>query len=52
MTVQEVKLEIYPKIKEILAKQEKDKYLNNPELISAEDLTIMSEDVAKWNRDI
>ena len=52
VTVQEVKLEIYPKIKEILAKQEKDKYLSNPELISAEDIAIMSEDVAKWNRDI
>lgn len=35
-----------------MAKKEKNKYLNDPELISAEDITRMSEDFTKWNRDI
>lgn len=45
-------MEIYPKFKEIVTKKEKEKYLNNPELITPEDLTRMSEDFTKWNRDI
>jgi hypothetical protein len=52
VTVPEVKLEIYPKIRDIVAKKEKDRYLNDPELITADDLTRMSDDFSKWLRDI
>lgn len=36
----------------MIAKKEKDKYLNDPELITPEDVTRMGEDFTKWNRDI
>lgn len=52
VTVPEVKIEVHPKIKEIVAKKESDKYIENPDLISAEEATALGEDVLKWNRDI
>lgn len=42
VTVPEVKLEIYPKIKDVIAKKEKAKYLSDPELITGDDLNRMS----------
>lgn len=52
VTVPEIKVDIHPKIKEIVAKKESDKYLENPDLITAEEATALGEDVLKWNRDI
>ena len=52
VTVPEVKIEIYPKIKDIVSKKQKEKYLNDAELITGDDLNRMSEDFTKWNRDI
>ena len=52
VTVPEVKIEAHPKIKEIVAKKETEKYINDPELISQDEVVAFGEDVVKWNRDI
>lgn len=52
VTVPEVKLEINSKIKDIVSKKQTEKYLNDPQLITAEDIVRMGEDVMKWNRQI
>lgn len=52
VTVPEVRLEIKAFVKDILAKKQVEKYLHEPELLSADEIAIMGEDVMKWNRDI
>lgn len=52
VTVPEVKIQIPPKVKEIVAQKQTEKYLNDPELITQEEAASFGEDVLKWNRDI
>jgi hypothetical protein len=52
VNVPDVRLEINPKVKEIVEKKEVEKYKANSDLITPEELTSICEDVAKWNRDM
>lgn len=52
VNVPEVRLDIHPKVREICEKKETEKYLANPDLITADELTSICEDVSKWNRDM
>ena len=52
VTVPEVKLDINPHVREIVAKKEVDKFLSDLDQLSADEVGRMGEDVVKWNRDI
>lgn len=52
VNVPEVRLEINPKVKDIIEKKEVEKYKANSDLITPEELQSICEDVAKWNRDM
>lgn len=52
VSVPEVRLELRPVVKDIVARKQVDKYLAEPDLLGLDELALVGEDVTRWNKDI
>lgn len=52
VSVPEVRLELRPAVKDIVARKQVDKYLSEPDLLGLDELALVGEDVTRWNKDI